>query len=138
MLAQMLALGNKNRGLDREMAMQEQQAELMRGQTPEGQMVSGRYVKPHALQYLGELAKSYSGRKWSERALETGGKRDANTADQNTAMLAMLVNAMRRPGQMNGPGVETAPVQGPGPMAPQPLPPMMNRNPVGSGSPYAM
>lgn len=97
--AQLLAGGTAQQSLERAMALQQKQAEAMRGATPQGQMVSGHYVAPHAMQYIGEMAKNFSAGKLQSDAQKTGDKMGSAQAAQNSLILKALQrsNAMNKP-----------------------------------------
>lgn len=118
-LRQLLEGGTLNAGLQRQYELQRKQAEMMRGASPQGQMVDGRFVAPHFMQYLGEMAKNISSERLGQRAQATGGRLDASMGSQN----AMILRALLRNRDMSRPRPLTPPVES-GAGMPAPVPPM--------------
>jgi hypothetical protein len=100
---QLLEGGTAQQSLARAMELQQKQAEAMRGATPQGQMVSGHYVAPNPMQYIGEMAKNYQSARLQDQAMKSGGKMDGVQGAQN----AMILKALQRNSMMN-----RAPAQG--------------------------
>lgn len=92
-LQELLYAGTANTSLQRALELQKKQAEMMRegAGAPEGQMISGRYVAPHFLQYAGNMARQYAAHKMDQRAQNTGMEIDNNMSKQNQAVLAAIL-----------------------------------------------
>jgi hypothetical protein len=106
-LRQLIEGGTANQTLQRQYEVQRKRAEAMRGMTPQGQMVGGRLVTPHFMQYVGEMAKNISGHRLGQMADATGGRLDANMGAQN----ATILRALLRNRNMNQPAQPVTPPQ---------------------------
>jgi hypothetical protein len=101
-IMRLLGYGQENATLQRAMELQQKQAELMRlgSDAPEGQVVSGHYVAPSPLQYVGGLAKQYSAQDMQNNALGKGAVIDQNTGVQNQSIAGAILRAMGRSPQI--------------------------------------
>ena len=88
----LLAAGQENSRYQRMMEQQQAQAKLMRERsTPvDGQMVSGHYVAPHALQQLGSVANAFGAAYTDKQAQESGLGLEKSMGAQNALILKAL------------------------------------------------
>lgn len=110
-----LSGGTANASLKRAMELQQRQAEALRAGAPEGQMVSGRYVAPHLMQYVGNAAKEFMSQRALQQAQKSGQGIDESQGRQN----ALILKALLRNRQV-GMGQPQIPTQQPMPQPPTP------------------
>lgn len=89
----LLAAGEENARYKRMMEQQQAQAQMMRerGGPVQGQMVSGHYVAPHALQQLGGLANTIGAAYKDKQAQESGVGLEKSMSGQNQLILKALM-----------------------------------------------
>lgn len=95
----LLAAGTENARYQRMMEQQQKQAQLMRERSDpgQGQMISGHYVAPHALQRLAGLANSAGAAYMDKKAGESGAGLEGSMGKQNQMILARLLRAQQQP-----------------------------------------
>ena len=89
----LLAAGQENARYKRMMQQQKSQADYMRANSDpgQGQMISGHYVAPHALQRLSGLTNAAGAAYTDKQAEKSGAGLDASMGSQNALILKALM-----------------------------------------------
>ena len=98
----LLQAGQQNAAYQRQMEQQRALAERLRsGPELQGQMVSGHYIAPNALEVIGDVMKKRRATAADEAHAAAGQGLEGSMSKQNQLILARLLRAQREPSPPN-------------------------------------